>query len=122
MYHAEGSGGPWTEEPGLTDRHFVPVARVQDVPPGSVIIATAGRDRVALANVDGEVFAIDTACSHVGASLAKGKLEGHLLECPLHCSQFDVRSGRPRNPPAIDAVRTYPVRIEAGAILIGVIE
>ena len=104
------------------DKQFVEVARLRDLPPGAVMIAVYGRDRVALANVDGQVFGLASACSHAGASLAKGRLEGFLLECPLHCSRFDVRSGRPANPPAIDPVRTYEVRVEGDRILLGVID
>ncbi|MFN0070816.1 MAG: non-heme iron oxygenase ferredoxin subunit [Chloroflexota bacterium] len=100
----------------------MPVARAQDLPPGAVLIATHGRERVALANVDGRIFGLDSACTHAGASLAKGRLEGFLLECPLHCSQFDVRTGRPRNPPAIDPVRRYEVRVEGDQILLGVFD
>src|SRR5262245_56550883 len=104
------------------DKQFVEVARLRDLPPGAVMIAVHGRDRVALANVAGQIFGLASACSHAGASLAKGRLEGFLLECPLHCSRFDVRSGRPYNPPAIDPVRTYEVRVEGDRILLGVID
>jgi nitrite reductase/ring-hydroxylating ferredoxin subunit len=84
------------------------------------MIAAHGRDRVALANMDGHIFGLASACSHAGASLAKGRLDGFLLECPLHCSRFDVRSGRPANPPAIDPVRTYEIRLDGDRILLGV--
>jgi 3-phenylpropionate/trans-cinnamate dioxygenase ferredoxin component len=106
----------------LMDKQFVEVARMRDLPPGTVTIAVHGRDRVALTNVDGHVYGLATACTHAGASLAKGRLDGFLLQCPLHCSQFDVRSGRPQNPPAIDPVRTYEVRVEGDRILLGVID
>ncbi len=104
------------------EKQFVEIARLTDLPPGAVRIAVHGRDRVALANVDGRVFGVDTACTHAGASLAKGRLDGFLLECPLHCSRFDVRSGRPENPPAIDPVRTHEIRVEGDRILLGVID
>lgn len=104
------------------EKQFVVVARLQDLPPGAVMIAVHGRDRVALANVGGTVYGVDTACTHAGASLAKGRLEGFLLECPLHCSRFDVRSGRPENPPAIDPLRRYEVHVEGDRILLGLIE
>jgi 3-phenylpropionate/trans-cinnamate dioxygenase ferredoxin component len=104
------------------EKQFVQIARLRDLPPGAVTIAVYGRERVALANVDGRVFGVDAACTHAGASLAKGRLAGFLLECPLHCSRFDVRSGRPENPPAIDPVRTYEIRVEDDRILLAVIE
>jgi 3-phenylpropionate/trans-cinnamate dioxygenase ferredoxin component len=104
------------------EKQFVEVARLRDLPPGAVMIAVHGRERVALTNVDGRVLGVAATCSHAGASLAKGRLEGFLLECPLHFSRFDVRSGRPENPPAIDPVRTYEVRVEGDRILLGVMD
>src|SRR6476620_6268016 len=91
---------------------FIHVAGVQDVPPGRVLLVAHGRERVVLVNADGEIRALATACSHVGASLAKGRVVDGELECPLHQSRFDVRTGRPANPPATDAVRVYTVKIE----------
>ena len=103
-------------------KQFVQIARLRDLPPGTVTIAVHGRDRVALANVDGHVYGVNATCTHAGASLAKGRLEGFLLECPLHCSRFDVRSGRPQNPPAIDPVRTHEVRVDGDRIMLAVID
>src|SRR5215203_5995389 len=97
LYHGSGDVEVAIESLELMDKRFVEVARMRDLPPGTVTIAVHGRDRVALTNVDGHVYGLATACTHAGASLAKGRLDGFLLECPVHCSQFDVRSGRPQN-------------------------
>src|ERR1700716_3048783 len=67
---------------------------------------------------DGEVFAVDDTCTHQDASLADGWLEGCQIECPLHSSTFDLRTGVPTCPPARKPVRTYPVLIEDGMILV----
>ena len=49
---------------------------------------------IAVFNEDGEFFAIDDTCTHQDASLADGWLEGCAVECPLHASCFDLRTGR----------------------------
>jgi 3-phenylpropionate/trans-cinnamate dioxygenase ferredoxin component len=58
---------------------------------------------------DGEVFAIDDTCTHQDASLADGWVEGCEVECPLHASRFDLRTGAVDAPPAKLPVRTHEV-------------
>jgi 3-phenylpropionate/trans-cinnamate dioxygenase ferredoxin subunit len=65
---------------------------------------------------DGEVYAIDDTCTHQDASLADGWLEGCEIECPLHSSRFDLRTGRVDAPPAKRAIRTHAVTISDGII------
>ena len=70
----------------------------------------------AVFNVDGEYFAIDDTCTHQDASLADGWLDGCAIECPLHSSCFDLRTGRPSAPPAKVAVRTHQVVVSDGMV------
>jgi 3-phenylpropionate/trans-cinnamate dioxygenase ferredoxin subunit len=65
---------------------------------------------------DGEVFAIDDTCTHQDASLADGWVEGCEVECPLHASRFDLRTGAVDAPPAKLPVRTHEVVIVDGVI------
>lgn len=65
---------------------------------------------------DGELFAIDDTCTHQDASLAEGWLEGCEVECPLHASKFDLRTGRVDAPPAKRPVRTHQVQLRDGDI------
>jgi 3-phenylpropionate/trans-cinnamate dioxygenase ferredoxin component len=60
---------------------------------------------------DGQVFAIDDTCTHQDASLADGWVEGCEVECPLHASKFDLRTGAVDEPPAKLGVRTHEVVI-----------
>ena len=64
---------------------------------------------ILLANVDGRLYAMDNRCPHEDASLYNGALKGHCVECPLHGSRFDLRTGEPQEPPADTTVRTYVV-------------
>jgi 3-phenylpropionate/trans-cinnamate dioxygenase ferredoxin subunit len=74
--------------------------------------------RIALANVDGEYYAIDDVCTHDGGPLGEGELIGEQVECPRHGARFDVRTGKAMTLPAIFPVKSYPVRIEGDAIQI----
>jgi 3-phenylpropionate/trans-cinnamate dioxygenase ferredoxin component len=67
---------------------------------------------------DGAVYAIDDTCTHQDASLSDGWLEGCAVECPLHASRFDLRTGAVDAPPARLAVRTYETSIVDGVIYV----
>lgn len=67
---------------------------------------------------DGEVYAVDDTCTHQDASLAEGWLEGCEIECPLHASKFDLRTGEVDAPPAKRRIRTHAVRIEDDHIVV----
>lgn len=95
---------------------FTTVARAADIKPGELRCVRFGNRRVALANVDGEIFAIDDTCTHEEASLSEGELFGDVVECPLHGAAFNVRTGAVESFPATRAVRTYAVRIVDGAV------
>ncbi len=97
---------------------FVTVARVSDVPPGSVRRVEVGGHLVALANVGGEFFAIDDTCTHEEASLSEGGLTGEVVVCPKHGSRFNVKTGRVLSLPAVRSVAVYPVRVEGDAVLV----
>jgi len=97
---------------------FVRVARASDVPPGSVVRVDVEGHRVALANVDGQFYAIDDTCTHEDASLAEGGIVGDIVACPKHGSRFNVKTGRVLSLPAVRSVAVYPVRVEGDAVLI----
>jgi 3-phenylpropionate/trans-cinnamate dioxygenase ferredoxin subunit len=66
---------------------------------------------VAVVSIDGEIFAIGDRCSHADVSLSEGEVEGCALECWLHGSAFDLRTGAPLTLPAIEPVPVYATRI-----------
>jgi 3-phenylpropionate/trans-cinnamate dioxygenase ferredoxin subunit len=91
------------------------VCPINDLPPGAALRVEADPP-IAVFNADGELYAVDDTCTHQDASLADGWLEGCQVECPLHASCFDLRTGKPSGPPAKRALRTYPVRVVDGMI------
>lgn len=69
---------------------------------------------------DGEFFCTDGLCSHEAVHLAGGLVMDHTIECPKHNATFDYRTGQAKRAPACVNLRTYPVRIENGRVLVGV--
>ena len=67
---------------------------------------------VALVRHGDEVYAVNDVCSHAEVSLAEGEVSGCEIECWLHGSRFDLRTGEPSGPPAFEPIATYPVQIE----------
>lgn len=99
---------------------FQKVANVGDVPPGTSKVFEIGDRAVAVCNVDGSLYAIDDLCTHDGASLDQGELDGCEIECPRHGARFDVRDGSATELPAVVPVDTFAVRVEGDAIEVDV--
>jgi nitrite reductase (NADH) small subunit len=93
------------------------LARVEELPEGALLEIVHSNELFALCNVAGEVRAISGVCPHHGGPLGQGALEGSLVTCPWHAWQFDSGTGACVFNDAL-RVPTYPVRIEAGNILV----
>jgi 3-phenylpropionate/trans-cinnamate dioxygenase ferredoxin component len=90
---------------------FVFACDLADIPPDRPLAKVVGGVKLALVK-DGEiVYAIADACSHADVALSEGEVSGCMLECWLHGSQFDLRTGRPTSLPAIEPVSIYATRI-----------
>ena len=91
---------------------LVDVARAGDLAMDTAMkVDVAGHD-VALVRCEEGVFAIGNQCSHADVDLSEGEVEGCALECWLHGSQFDLRTGKPLSLPALEPVPTYRVEID----------
>ncbi len=97
---------------------FVKIAKTTDVPAGLVRVYETNGRRLALCNVDGDLYAIDDICTHDGGDLGDGELDGFAIECPRHGARFDVRNGEVMALPAVKAVKGYAVKIEGDDILV----
>ena len=92
------------------------VCPLSQLPPGEALRVESEPPIAVFHTEDGEVFAIDDTCTHQDASLADGWVEGCEVECPLHLSRFDLRTGAVGEPPAKLPVRTHKVLVEDGVI------
>ena len=103
-------------------QEFVAAGEASELRPGAMKRVDVRGRRILLANVDGRYCAADDTCTHEEASLSAGVLRGELVKCPLHGSRFNVCTGKALEEPAEENLRTYPVRLEGGRILIGLPE
>ena len=96
---------------------FVEAARLDEVPVGTGISVEIDGKRIALFNVDGQLYAIDDHCPHAGSSLGMGKLDGRIVTCRSHGMKIDVVTG---NFPVSEgfAVHSYPTMLLAGKIMV----
>jgi 3-phenylpropionate/trans-cinnamate dioxygenase ferredoxin subunit len=78
---------------------------------GEAVGATIGDQDVALARYGDEVFAVEDMCSHAAVALSEGEVDECTLECWLHGSRFDLRTGKPTGLPATEPVATFPVEV-----------
>jgi 3-phenylpropionate/trans-cinnamate dioxygenase ferredoxin subunit len=102
------------------DVDFVRVCRVDELPPfGAAAADVYGQIMAIVKTREGEIYAVDDTCSHANVSLSEGELEGHTLECWLHGSRFDVRTGDPSGPPATVPINVYPVKVENDEVFVG---
>jgi nitrite reductase/ring-hydroxylating ferredoxin subunit len=90
---------------------FIPVAKIADLAPGRMKWVAVAGERVLLANVAGVFHAIADHCGHKRAPLSRGRLAGHIVECPLHFAQYDLRTGRLVDGPVSTDVAVFEVRI-----------
>ena len=104
------------------------VASIGDVPENGMIPVEAGGRKLLLARADGEFFAAQRKCPHLGFNLCRGRIEQRSVVCPLHKAKFSLETGEIERDPRLlflnltakSDLATYPVRVEGGEVLIGV--
>jgi 3-phenylpropionate/trans-cinnamate dioxygenase ferredoxin subunit len=99
---------------------FSRACALAEIPAGEALAATVDGVELALVRNGDDVYAINDECSHAAIPLSEGEVEGCEIECWLHGSRFDLRTGKPSGPPATDPVPTYPVRVEGDDVLVDV--
>ena len=96
---------------------FVTVGDADEVPEGEAKAFDVNGAEIAVARIEGELFAFSDICTHRHCNLASGgELDDHTIECECHGSVFDIRTGEVVNPPAPDPLEVYEVREVDGRI------
>lgn len=99
--------------------NWTDVAAEADLFEGAGIAVTPEGQDIALFKLeDGGVHAINNLCSHGNAKLCDGFIEGHMVECPFHQALFDVRDGTVSCGPATEPVKSWPIKVENGRVLL----
>lgn len=99
-------------------REIVCVAAAGDIPPGSMIYVEIDGLPIALANVDGVIYAFSDSCRHEGGPLSSGVLIGETVTCPWHGWTYNVRTGKAIVPPIGIRIPTYETRIDDDSIFV----
>lgn len=97
---------------------FAAVAAAGDIPEGTMKCVAVDRMRIVVARVEGRFYAFSDICGHRNAPLSRGTLAGHVVECPLHFAQFDVRTGKLIDGPVSADLPIYEVRVEGEQVLV----
>ena len=97
---------------------FERVCAVEDVPTDEALAVTAGRFDIAVARHEDEFFAIQDLCSHAAVPLSEGEVEDCTVECWLHGSRFDLRTGKPTGLPATEPVATFAVEVRQDGVYV----
>jgi 3-phenylpropionate/trans-cinnamate dioxygenase ferredoxin subunit len=97
------------------------VCSVSEVPDGTALavdVDATSTDRIAVVRDGDDWYAVEDECSHAAIPLSEGDVEGCEIECWLHGSRFDLRTGKPCGPPATAPVAVYAVRVEGDDVLV----
>ena len=95
-----------------------PVARVDELADGQMKQVQAGETELLLVRLDGQFYALGARCTHYGAPLATGALHGERIICPWHHACFHARTGEHLEPPGMDHLPRFPVRVEDDQVLV----
>jgi len=97
---------------------FIRVAAFDEIPDDALLARDIDGEPVALLKREGQIFAFSDVCTHERTRLSEGFLDDAVIECPRHGARFDVRTGAVLSLPAVAPLRTYPVRVEDGNVLV----
>ncbi|HXW54154.1 MAG TPA: Rieske (2Fe-2S) protein [Candidatus Cybelea sp.] len=96
---------------------FVRAIRKDEVPAGMIRELQLDGKVIALANVEGKIYALDNVCLHRGGPLGQGELSGKSVTCPWHGWEYDVTTGKVTLNPAV-GVETYKVEIRGDDVYV----
>ncbi len=99
---------------------YLEVADLDQLPSGERLFLEIDGNPVVVFNIAGNYFAMDDLCTHDDGPIGEGELDGHVVTCPRHGAKFDIRTGKALALPAVQDLRTYPVKCENNKILLGI--
>lgn len=100
----------------MTD--WIDVCKASALADNENIVLDVDGTEVAIFKIEGQFYAIEDVCTHDGAEIASGELDGDEIICPRHGARFCVKTGAVKCAPAYEDVDTFPVRVENGLLQI----
>ena len=97
---------------------FVRACALSEVADGQAIRVEVDGLDVAIVRDGEEIFAIEDECSHAAVALSEGDVANCEIECWMHGSRFDLRTGKPLGPPATEPVPVFPVKVDGDDVLV----
>ena len=113
-----GSSWSWHDRGSSRQAGSPASCALSDLPDEGAIGVEVDGEPVAIIRAGGEVFALRDVCSHAEVPLSEGEIYDHTVECWLHGSCFDLRTGKPTGPPATEPVATYHVKIQGDDVYV----
>jgi nitrite reductase/ring-hydroxylating ferredoxin subunit len=103
----------------MSDARYKLICAVEELALGELRRAVIdGYPPIAVYNVGGAFYATSDFCTHGRALLSEGFLDGKIVECPFHGGKFDVTTGKPAEAPCVVPVRTWPLVVRDGQVLL----
>lgn len=99
---------------------YIKVTKKSELGDGEMKTISIAGKKILVAQIGGEFFAIDDACTHAGCSLGEGRLDGSAVTCPCHGGQFDLTNGRVITGPPTKPAASYKVKIDGDTIMVAV--
>ncbi len=104
----------------MTEANYTRACALSELTDGEALAVELAGEPVAVVRTQGQVYAIRDVCSHAEVPLSEGEIDGCTIECWLHGSRFDLRTGKPTGMPATEPVPVYPVKIEGDDVLVSI--
>ena len=99
---------------------FIEIAPASELPNGERLFVDVGDRPIVIFNIAGQLVAIGDTCTHDDGPLGDGMIEGFNIVCPRHGAEFDVRTGKVMQMPAVVDIPAYPVRVVEGMVQVGI--
>ncbi len=99
---------------------YIEITPASELPSGERLFVDIADKPIVIFNIAGQFYAIGDVCTHDDGPLGDGILEGNNIVCPRHGAEFDVRTGRAMQMPAVVDIAAYPVKVVDGIIQVGI--
>ena len=99
---------------------YVEIAPASELPNGERLFVEIEGKPLVIFNIAGQLFSIGDVCSHDDGPVGEGDIEGDNIVCPRHGAEFDIRTGKAVQLPAVVDIPAYPVRVVEGVIQVGI--
>ncbi len=99
---------------------YVQVAKMHEIPKNKMQVFKVEGQEILLVNVEGEIYALENRCPHMGYPLYLGSLEGKVLICGFHYAKFDVITGKSLGRVTKKPLKTFEIKIQNSMILVEV--